>query len=323
MKKKIIVIALSIAICLFAFFVFSDITGLFPGSEVEINVEDGDGLKTVASKIKKSGVISFTPLFEIYARMQGFDTKITAGIHTLSKNMGYKNAAATLTSASINSGDITFTVPEGFEIYRLADKVAEVFGIPAEEFLIAQESEFNFSFLSEIPDRENRLEGYLFPDTYQFKKDASAAEIMEKMLGRFSEIWTDEFKSRANELGMTTDEVIILASIIEREAGSKEEMGKVSSVFHNRLKIGMPLQSCATVQYILKERKDVLSIEDTKIDSPYNTYLNSGLPIGPIASPGKDSIIAALYPEDTDYYYFKVGKNGETVFSKTLSEHNS
>lgn len=323
MKKKIIVFALSLAVCLFAFFLVADVTGLFPGSEVEINIEDGDGLKAVASKIKKSGVINFTPGFEIYARVQGFDTKITAGIHTLSKNMGYKNAAAILTSASINSSDITFTVPEGFEIYRLADKVSEVFGISQEEFLSAQENEYNFPFLSEIPDRENRLEGYLFPDTYQFTKGASATEITEKMLGRFSQIWTDEFSLRSKELGMTRDEVIILASIIEREAGSKEEMGKVSSVFHNRIKIGMPLQSCATVQYILKERKDVLSIEDTKISSPYNTYINTGLPIGPISSPGKDAITAALYPEDTDYYYFKVGEDGKTVFSKTLTEHNS
>ena len=119
------------------------------------------------------------------------------------------------------------------------------------------------------------------------------------------------------------DEVVILASIIEREAGNEGEMGKVSSVFHNRLNIDMPLQSCATVQYILKERKSVLSVEDTKIDSPYNTYMYKGLPKGPIASPGKAAINAALYPETTDYLYFKVTSDGVTVFSKTLEEHNS
>lgn len=323
MKKKLIVCLISAFLFISAFFVFADVSGILPGAEVKINVEEGEGLKTVAAKIKKSGVIYFAPLFEIYARAKGFDTKIKAGEHTMEKNMGYEKAVSVLTCVSENSGDITFTVPEGFEIYRLAEKAADVLDIPAEEFLSAQNDEFSFDFLSEIPMRENRLEGYLFPDTYRIKKDSSAKELIEKMLSRFSEIWTDEFTARSKDLGMTTDEVIILASIIEREAGSKEEMGKVSSVFHNRLKIGMPLQSCATVQYILKERKDVLSIEDTKISSPYNTYINTGLPIGPISSPGKDAITAALYPEDTDYYYFKVGEDGKTVFSKTLKEHNS
>ena len=198
-----------------------------------------------------------------------------------------------------------------------------LFGIGADDFYAAEKLDYDSPFTKEIPNRENRYEGYLFPDTYEFDASATGEDITKRMLLRFSEIWTDEYKNRAKELGMTMDEVVILASIIEREAGNEGEMGKVSSVFHNRLNIDMPLQSCATVQYILKERKSVLSVEDTKIDSPYNTYMYKGLPKGPIASPGKAAINAALYPETTDYLYFKVTSDGVTVFSKTLEEHNS
>ena len=163
----------------------------------------------------------------------------------------------------------------------------------------------------------------MFPDTYQFTANMSAHDILQVMLNRFDEIYTDKYQARAAELGMTTDEVVTLASVIEREAASPDEARLVSSVFHNRLKSSdYPyLQSCATVQYVLKERKPVLSVADTKIDSPYNTYQNKGLPVGPIASPGKSSLEAALYPADTDYLFFVVGKDGKTVFSKTYEEH--
>ena len=131
------------------------------------------------------------------------------------------------------------------------------------------------------------------------------------------------YAERAEEMGMTMDEVITLASVIEREAQGDYDRKLVSSVFHNRLKsTDYPyLQSCATVQYVLKERKAVLSVADTKIDSPYNTYINKGLPIGPIASPGEKSIEAALYPEESEYLFFVLGSDGKHHFSKTYSEH--
>lgn len=322
MKKKIASAAGILAVLL-VFTVFSDCLGIFSGSETELVVEDGESMDSIADKMQSKGIVLSAKLFKFYIGKNGMDTDVSVGTHRMKKRMGYFAAAKNLTSPSeSNDGTLMLTVPEGYEIYRLSEEIKENFGIDEEEFYRAEEDEYGYGFISDIPKRENRLEGYLFPDTYEFMKNASAHDIMDKMLARFDEIWTDEFKARAAELGMTTDEVVILASIIEREAGTREEMGKVSSVFHNRMKINMPLQSCATVQYILKERKDVLSVADTKIDSEYNTYMYSGLPVGPIASPGKDAIYAALYPEDTEYYYFKVNSDGVTVFSETLEEHN-
>ena len=211
------------------------------------------------------------------------------------------------------------------DAYLAKDEGAEGIGLFRTEFMFmeAAEKDYGTEFEKNIPERNNRLEGYLFPETYEFYATDSAETIIKKMLGGFDYIWTDEYDRRCAELSMSVDDVVILASIIEREAGSIAEMKKVSSVFHNRLKIGMALQSYATVQYILPERKDVLSVSDTKIDSPYNTYLYPGLPEGPIANPGRAAVEAALYPEDTEYYYFKVNDDGVTVFSENLTEHNS
>lgn len=320
MKKKIITVSAALvlaAVLLGA----ADFSGIFRGGEVIVVIDEGEGLKAAAKKLKKSGVVMSETLFLAYAKPVA--EKIKPGSHKMNKRMGYFAAADELVSIADGDKTVMLTVPEGYEIYRVCEKVNRELGISERDFYRAAEKSYDLDFLADVPRRESRAEGYLFPDTYEFMSNASAEDIVLKMLERFSQIWSDEYSSRAEEFGMTMDEVVILASVIEREAGSRDEMGKVSSVFHNRLKIGMPLQSCATVQYILKERKDVLSIEDTKIDSPYNTYMYKGLPVGPIASPGKAAIEAALYPEDTEYYYFKVNSEGVTVFSKTLEEHNS
>lgn len=141
------------------------------------------------------------------------------------------------------------------------------------------------------------------------------------MLKTFDQKFTDEYYKRAQEMGKSVDQIITMASIIERETDSDTERAKVAGVFYNRLNKGMKLQSCATVQYVLGSHKPVLSIADTEIDSPYNTYKYAGLPVGPIANPGEDCIKAALYPEETDAFYFCLGKNGEHIFSKTYEEH--
>lgn len=321
--KKVIGFALLLFVLSLIVFCAADYIGRNNGEETLIVIENGEGLKSVTEKLKKSGAIAVSPLFELYAKKEGAELNIKPGEHTVTEKMGYKAAVREIVSDGNKYDVVRLTIPEGFEIYRVAERVYEVFGISEKDFYSAANKSYGLSFTENIPSRENRAEGYLFPDTYEFMRSASAEEIVEKLLNRFSEIWTDEMTARANEIGMTMDEVIILASVIEREAGNDAEMGKVSSVFHNRLKADMPLQSCATVQYILKERKSVLSVEDTKIDSPYNTYLYKGLPEGPIASPGKAAIEAALYPEDTPYYYFKVDLSGVTVFSETFEEHNA
>ncbi len=325
MKKKINKINLILLglLIIFAGTLLLDFTGLFWGDKVTITVENGESFSSVVEKLKDGDVINYGFLFKRYAIEKKVDVALKSGTHVMSKNMGYKKAASELASYGEENNTVMITVPEGYELKEIASLVNEKIGIPEAEFLKAAEADYGMEYAKDIPERTGRLEGYLFPDTYEFYTTDSAEAIIRKMLSGFENVWTEQFEARRNELGMTVDEVIILASIIEREAGSVSEMGKVSSVFHNRLNIGMALQSCATVQYILEERKDVLSISDTKIDSPYNTYLYPGLPEGPIANPGKAAIEAAVYPEDTEYYYFKVNDDGITVFSETRAEHDA
>ena len=320
-KFNIIKTVIIAFIVLLAADVICDRMGLAKGENVIITVEQGEGLASVAEKLDDAGVIKYRYLFRLYARGRGADVSLKVGEHTVYKHMGYKNTVEELTSEGEGS-TVTFTFPEGFEIKSLAKSLSEEFDFSEKDFINAADKRYDFEFLKEPAVRENITEGYLFPDTYEFYRWATAEEVVKRLLSGFDNMWTDEYDKRCEKLGMTMDEVIILASVIEREAGNEAEMPKVSSVFHNRLNIGMALQSCATVQYILPERKDVLSVSDTKIDSPYNTYLYPGLPKGPIANPGKAAIEAALYPEETDFYYFKVNANGVTVFSKTLDEHN-
>lgn len=322
-KKTIFPAIIGLIILLVLVDVICDYTGKSEGEIITVNVNEGESFSSVVDKMAEAGVIKYSFLFKRYAIAGGVDTALKAGSHTMYKRMGYERALDELINSGEGYNTVTVTIPEGYELKQIASIVKDEFGITEENFLKAAEKDYGIEYIREVPARKGRTEGYLFPDTYEFFGSATAEEIIKKMLENFALQWTEEYDRRLSELGMTVDEIVTLASIIEREAGSISEMGKVSSVFHNRMKIGMALQSCATVQYILPERKDVLDIADTKIDSPYNTYLYPGLPEGPIANPGKAAIEAALYPEETDYFYFKVNEDGVTVFSKTLSEHNS
>lgn len=322
-NRKTVLILLAVLAVLFLFDIWGDFCGKSEGEIVTVTAEDGESFSDVAKKMDKEGVVKYSFLFKRYAIKNGADTSLKAGSHTMYKNMGYKRAVDELINNGTGNNTVTVTVPEGYELKEVAARVEELLGIPKDKFLKAAEKDYGIKYVKDVPKREARTEGYLFPDTYEFFRTVKPEDVVKRMLGNFENHWTDEYSKRCKELDMTVDEAVTLASIIEREAGSVSEMGKVSSVFHNRMEIGMALQSCATVQYILPERKDVLDIADTKIDSPYNTYLYPGLPKGPIANPGKAAIEAALYPEETDFYYFKVNEDGVTVFSKTLSEHNS
>ena len=188
---------------------------------------------------------------------------------------------------------------------------------------VLKTGEFSYKFLDYV-EREHYLEGFLFPDTYIVRPNASAYDVIDKMLNKFNLIFKEKYYTQMDLLNMNLNEIISLAAIIEREAKLDSERVVISSVFHNRLDINMKLQSCATIQYILGERKEFLTYDDLEIESDYNTYKYSGLTPSPIASPGEKSIIAALYPEETDYLFFVTTENndGSHYFSKTYDEHN-
>lgn len=293
----------------------------------EVTVAAGASTAQIAKELKSKGVVRYPLFFRIVSKLGGHDSQYKQGTFLLPEAAGYQAIFNCLSDpANGQANNIRVTIPEGFEFRQIADRLAEKGLVNKNAFYAAAENaEFDYDFIKDIPKRENRLEGYLFPDTYSFVKGTDTEKtIIDAMLARFNElVYTPDHISRAKELGMSMDEVVTLASVIEREALGDSDRKDVSSVFHNRLKSSdFPyLQSCATVQYILKERKAVLSVADTKIDSPYNTYRNKGLPVGPIASPGAASVEAALYPNKTDYLFFVMGSDGVHHFSKTYEEH--
>lgn len=285
-----------------------------------VNIPAGSGTGRIAEILQENNLISSVGVFKLVSKSNGFDGRYKAGDYSLSPSMTMEEIMKTIIAGSA-ANTVRFTIPEGYDIKRVTEKLAAENLINPEEFRREIESGvFDYDFLADTPAGPDRLEGFLFPDTYEIFADADEHDIIDKMLYQFSKVFTEEDAKRAEELGMSVREVIILASIIEREAVVSVDRPIISSVFYNRLKIDMPLQSCATVQYILGEQKPVLSIADTQIESPYNTYLISGLPPGPIASPGAESIRAALYPADTNYLFFLAKGDGSHAFSETYDQ---
>lgn len=286
---------------------------------ISVTIPSGAGTERIAEILQENNLINSIWVFKLQTKNAGYGGKYQAGHYSLSPGMSMNEIMVLLLSGKADT--VRFTVPEGYDIRRVAEKLSAEGFIDADEFMKEVETGvFDYDFLAEAPAGPERLEGFLFPDTYEIFATADEHDIIDKMLYQFSKVFTEESEARAKELGMSVREVITLASIIEREARVPEDRPVIASVFYNRLKIGMPLQSCATVQYILGEQKPVLSIEDTQIESPYNTYLISGLPPGPIASPGAESIRAALYPADTEYLFFLAKGDGSHAFSETYDQ---
>ena len=298
-----------------------------PPSEATIILKAGDSVSSAAKALKNEGVIENTFLFEIFAGLKDVD-ELKTGEILLSSDMPYSQILSKIKKSSTTVKEVvSVTIPEGYELSMIVELLVDK-KVSTKENLMKtiEDYKFKHGFLVGMPERENRLEGYLFPDTYQFYVNDDPVQVINKLLNNFDKKFKQSYAERAKELGMTIDEVVTLASMIEREAATDDERGLVSSVFHNRInsKDGSMhlLQSCATVQYILKERKPVLSTADTQIKNPYNTYLNKGLPIGPIASPGSASIYAALYPEDTKYMFFVADVDGKrNMFAETYDGH--
>ena len=290
--------------------------------EIPIEVTEGSGSSVIAGQLKENNIIRHPFLFKLYARLKS-GTVYQKGTHYVTDSMSYPDLLEVFSSAA-NMDEFTrkLVIPEGFELWQIVELLVENgLGDKSTFYHEIENGVFDFPFVSQIPRTEHRLEGYLYPDTYLFTTEESEHDILNRMLTAFNEKVVPVYHVHGTE--KTLDEIITFASVIEREAANDEERPLVASVFENRLKIGMKLESCATVQYILKERKTVLSMDDIAIESPYNTYLHTGLPAGPIASPGVSSVIAALTPAKTDYLYFLATADGEeNLFSETFEEHN-
>ena len=293
--------------------------------DIPIVVEDGEGLSTITSKLSDADIIDFPLAFRIYYSVIKKGTQVQYGTHYFKKGDDYDTILRKLSEATESRETAEFLVTEGktqADVIGIISRAGYASSADLTEAINFTKFD-DFKFLENLPERAARLEGYLFPAKYEIYAGESATSIIIRMLKKFDSVFDDLMYERAKELGMTVDEVITLASIIQAEAGSEDEMPNVSSVFHNRLNnpsYGY-LQSCATVQYTMTERKDVLTQADIAVDNKYNTYKYPGLPVGPICNPGLAAIEAALYPADTDYYYFVSDGNGNNVFSHSYSEH--
>ncbi len=324
-KFRLAFIVLAV-ITLFSFLYYDD--GLKPKNKeknkevIRVELPFGSSVESIAKQLEYKGVIKNSFIFRLYSKLQGLNGNYKAGIYYLDSGLDVKEIGEILQHGKGFVEILRFTIPEGFEVRMIVDRLVEL-GLGEKDRYeeIINNHPYDYYFLKETPENAIPLEGYLFPDTYEVYKETKEEDILKRMLDRFDHVFIEEYKNRAQELNMSVNEVITLASIIEREAKADNERKIVSSVFHNRLKTRMLLGSCATVQYVLMERKDVLLNKDLEIDSPYNTYKHLGLPPGPIASPGKKSIEAALYPDDTEYLYFVAEKDGTHYFSKTFAEH--
>ncbi len=314
--KKILVWILVLAFIVFCASMLTDFLGT-GGAETPVFIPVGSNASNIAKALEKDGVIRNRLLFTLYIRKDA--AHLTAGMHNFTASMGYKKALEELKKIVPLTETVQVTIPEGYELREIATLLEEKGLTSASAFSLAcKEAHTRYDFLP----ADGNAEGYLFPATYDIPKDSDATAIVDMMLKSFQEnMMTDAFLARSAESGQSFHAMLTLASIIEREAALDTERETISSVFHNRLRQGMHLESCATVQYILAERKPVLSIADTQIASPYNTYLHPGLPPAPIASPGIASMNAALYPAETDYLFFVANGSGGHTFSTTYAEH--
>lgn len=278
-------------------------------TEIVFVVDKGAGISQIAEDLKKAGLIRSDFFFKLYAKQQGLDSAILPGTFKFSPSMSTQEIADALTRQPI---DNWVTLLEGWRVEEMAEKLNESLGVDKKEFI------------------KLAKEGYMFPDTYLFPKDYSTKQIVDRMRANFEDKYSDELKAKIRRLGLTEDQGVILASIVEREARSDQVRTNVASILLKRFKIGMGLNADATIQYIVGSQNDEQSFwkihltkDDLQIQSPYNTYIHSGLPPTPICNPSLSSLKAVANADpSTPYLYYFHDSQGNSYYGKTLEEHN-
>ena len=330
MKKKIFFIFLILIFVFLIFFLF--FISLFfqllkpidPNNDQikSFLIEKGEGIVSISENLKKENLIKSKYSFIFYNILKVRKNFIKAGNYVLSSSMSAIEISDKFFLGEVEKKIIT--IIEGWKIEDIKNYLEKEKICLPEEFLEIIEEDFSktFDFLSDKPKTLN-IEGYLFPDTYELDFNNSCREVILKMLNNFSKKLTEEMKRDIFKKEKTIFEIINVASLIEREVRTVEDKKIVSGIIWRRLSIGMPLQIDATIIYLTNKRTTRISLEELKIDSPYNTYLYRGLPIGPISNPGFDSIKAAIYPKETEFLFYLSTPEGETIFSKNLMEHNT
>ncbi len=295
---------------------------------VSFKIEKGASTSDIAKSLKEQDLITNASIYRFLSKFNGYDGNYKAGTYTLCPGLNYEEIMVILTS---NPESVKITIPEGFTTKQIANRLEANGVCSAADFLKAVETQdlSSYSFISKHKNREYRLDGYLFPDTYEFDINASPDTIIYKMLNRFNDIYKPDYYTKAEEIGLTQDQVIILASLVEKEAALSSERPMIAGVFMNRLHSSdlKKLQSCATIRFAYARQfgttLETVTKENTTIEDLYNTYKYEGLPPGPICNPGADSIEAVLNYTHHEYYYFvaRTDNSNGHIFSHTYEEH--
>ena len=282
-----------------------------------VAIEKGQNFRQTTLLLQSQQLIDHPFKFRLLARLQGKDKQIQAGEYLLSADMPPGDILAVLVNGKVRLYKVT--VPEGSTLKQIA-AIVEDAGLTTRAAFLSAATDADF--VREKGIEAETFEGYLFPETYFFPKNTAARAVITAMLDRFRSVFTGTWKKRAADIGLSVHQVLTLASIIEKETGAPSERPTISSVFHNRLRRGMRLETDPTVIYGIDDFDGNLTRKHLATHTPYNTYLISGLPPGPIANPGRAAIEAALYPADTAYLYFVSKKDGTHQFSTTFADHN-
>lgn len=318
-----------ISVCVVGLFLFvsyqAEHSHGFSKQEQQFEVMQGDDALALGERLEQSGIITSRFAFVWHLLREGNLHHLVAGEYLLSGTLSIPEVAFLITEGKVVSQDIKVTFPEGWTTKKMAARLTAS-ELPGDNFsyLVAHPLpawRTQFDFLADLPEGAS-VEGYLFPDTYLFNREAVAQTIIETMLRNFGKKVSADIRTSLVAKQKSLFSAVTLASIVENEVPTERDRRLVSDLFARRLTIGQPLQSCATLQYILGIDKKQYSFEETRVVSPYNTYLNVGLPAGPVGNPGLMSLKSVASPEPNEYFYFLSDpKTGETIFSKTYEEH--
>lgn len=287
--------------------------------KIYVRVTPGMTVRSLGEKLTSLGVIDSSLHFWWRAKFDGYANQFKAGMYAFEPGMDEDVVLTKLVAGETTS--VKFTIPEGFGIKEIAKRLADEGLVNEKDFLERAKDFSPYDYMKKEKDVRYAAEGFLFPDTYELHDEVNADAIMKMMAEDFDTRLTQNMRARAAEMNLSIHDLITLASLVEKEARFDEDRPIIAQVFLKRLAVGMPLQSDTTLQYLLDAPKEDVSISDTKIDSPYNTYQIQGLPPGPIASPGMKAIEAVLHPSDTDYLYFVADRSGHNHYSNTYAEH--
>ena len=292
---------------------------LDPNQTIFVSVKQGMSASDIGDELVKHGVITNKKTFWLKVKKSDAADKFKSGTYAFKPNTPPEEIIAKLVAGETTQ--VKFTIPEGFGVKEIAKRLSDEGLVDEDEFLRKAKDFAPYSYIKRDKDIRYACEGFLFPDTYLLHEDPSVDGILKMMAEDMDNRLTPKMRQRAAELNLSIHELITMASLVEKEAMYAEDRPIIAQVFFKRLQIGMPLQTDTTIQYLLDAPKEDVSIKDTKIESPYNTYQIKGLPPGPVASPGMAAIEAVLYPADTDYLYFVADRQGHNHYSKTYAEH--